>query len=49
MDYFYLAKDVTEQVFGEAAKDFIGKIDETVEFDHNFIRDNGMDILEFKE
>ncbi|MFD1776102.1 phosphoketolase family protein [Paenibacillus rhizophilus] len=49
MDRFHLAKDVAEQVFGEVAKDFITKMDKTVEFHQHFIRENGLDIPEVVE
>ena len=46
MDRFHVAKDAAVAVYGDKASEFAAKMDETVEFHHNYIREHGEDIPE---
>lgn len=46
MDRFHLAQDAAEAVYGEKAADFMQKMEDTVNFHHDYIRENGVDIPE---
>ena len=49
MDRFHIAKQVAELVRAESGKEFIDKMDETLDYHHNYIRENGSDIAEVEE
>ena len=46
MDRFHVAKDAAVAVYGDKAREFAAKMDETVEFHHSYIREHGEDIPE---
>lgn len=46
LDRFHLAKDAAAHVFGEKAHEFMAKMDDTLAYHHDYIRENGMDIPE---
>ena len=46
IDRFHVAKDAAVAVYGDKASEFAAKMDETVEFHHNYIREHGEDIPE---
>lgn len=46
MDRFHVAKDAALAVYGENASAFAAKMDETVAFHHQYIREHGEDIPE---
>ncbi|WP_430610979.1 phosphoketolase family protein [Enterococcus sp. DIV0876] len=49
LDRFHLAKDAAEWVYGADAADFAQKMADTVQYHHDFIRENGYDIAEVEE
>ncbi|MBS4462885.1 phosphoketolase family protein [Aerococcaceae bacterium zg-B36] len=46
LDRFHLAKDAANAVFGDKAQEFKEKMDETVAYHKQYIRENGIDIPE---
>ncbi|MGO2852406.1 MAG: phosphoketolase, partial [Tetragenococcus koreensis] len=46
LDRFHLAKDAANIIFPEKAEDFSKKMDETLQYHHDYIRENGDDISE---
>ena len=46
MDRFHLAQDAAEAVYGEKAAEFMQKMEDTVNYHHDYIRENGEDIPE---
>ncbi|MCB5955173.1 phosphoketolase [Enterococcus sp. CWB-B31] len=46
LDRFHLAQDAANAVYGDKAAAFSKKMDETIQFHHDFIRQNGTDIPE---
>ena len=46
IDRFHVAKDAAVAVYGDKAREFAAKMDETVEFHHSYIREHGEDIPE---
>ncbi len=46
MDRFHLAQDAANAAYGLEAEAFSAKMDETLQFHHDFIRENGTDIPE---
>lgn len=46
MDRFHLAQDAANAVYGLKAQDFSTKMDETLQFHHDYIRSEGIDIPE---
>ena len=46
MDRFHMAKEAAGLVLDEEAKAFISKMDETLEYHHNYIKEHGSDISE---
>lgn len=46
MDRFHVAQDAAVAVYGDQASDFAKKMDDTIAFHHDFIREHGEDIPE---
>lgn len=46
MDRFHVAKDAAIEVLGDKAAEFAQKMDDTVNYHHDYIRENGVDIPE---
>ena len=46
MDRFHLAQDGANAVYGEKAKDFSQKMDQTLDKHHDYIRSEGKDLPE---
>ena len=46
LDRFHLAQDAANAALGDAASAFATKMDETIAFHHDYIRENGDDIPE---
>ena len=51
LDRFHLAKDIIQHVpaYAEKAAAFVQKMDDTLQYHHDFIRENGEDIPEVQE
>ncbi|NWN99993.1 phosphoketolase family protein [Tetragenococcus halophilus] len=46
LDRFHLAKDAANTIYAEKAADFIQEMDKTLQYHHDYIRENGDDISE---
>ena len=46
MDRFHVAKDAAVAAYGETAAEFAQKMEDTITFHHDYIRENGVDIPE---